>query len=62
MKIGAGMTTFKTVVYGQTLITKESIETETQIPPPLPCLPAGRLYKREELPLFDKEGRGEILK
>jgi len=23
-------------------------------------LPAGRLYKREELPLFGKEGRGEI--
>jgi hypothetical protein len=35
--------------------------------PPLPtaCLPvgrAGRLYKREELPLFVKEGRGEIFR
>jgi len=27
---------------------------EDQIHPPLPCLPAGRLYKREELPLFGK--------
>jgi hypothetical protein len=31
-----------------------------QIPAPLPCLPAGRLYKREEFPLFGKEGLGEI--
>jgi len=32
---------------------------EDQIPPPfpcLPCLPAGRLYKREGFPLFGKEG------
>jgi hypothetical protein len=30
----------------------EEKDTEDQIPPHLPCLPAGRLYKREELPLF----------
>jgi hypothetical protein len=28
----------------------------------LPCLPAGRLYKREEFPLFGKEGLGEIFR
>ena len=37
-----------------------------QLPKPLSCLPAclqaggGRLYIREELPLFRKEGLGEI--
>jgi hypothetical protein len=44
-----------------------------EIPPYLPCLPAGRLFQREELPLFGKwfdrahhpelvegEGRGKI--
>jgi len=36
------------------------MDIEGQIPPPLPCLPAGRLYKREEFPLFGKEGSGEI--
>jgi hypothetical protein len=29
------------------------MDVEDQIPPTLPCLPAGRLYKREEFPLFD---------
>ena len=32
------------------------VDVEDQIPPTLPCLPAGRLYKREESPLFGKEG------
>jgi hypothetical protein len=36
------------------------MDAEDQIPPMLPCLPAGRLYKREEFPLFGKEGLGEI--
>jgi hypothetical protein len=30
--------------------------------PTLPCLPAGRLYKKEEFPLFEKEGLGEIFR
>ena len=28
------------------------MDVEDQIPPTLPCLPAGRLYKREEFPLL----------
>ena len=37
------------------------MDVEYQIPPALPCLPAGRLSKREESPLFQKkEGVGEI--
>jgi len=49
------------------------MDVEDQIPPALPCLPAGRLYQREEFPLFGKwfdqayhpkpvegEGLGEI--
>jgi hypothetical protein len=37
------------------------MDTGDLIPPSLPCLPAGRLYKREKFPLFGKEGSGEIL-
>jgi hypothetical protein len=32
------------------------MNVEDQIPLTLPCLPAGRLYKKEEFLLFKKEG------
>jgi hypothetical protein len=37
------------------------MDIEDQIPPPLPCLPAGRLYKREEFPpLWQRGVRGDF--
>jgi len=36
------------------------MDIEDQIPPPLPCLPAGRLYNREELPLFGRRPIGPL--
>jgi len=38
------------------------IDIENQIPPSLPCLPAGRLYKREEFPSLEKRGEGRFSK